>query len=395
MKKKIPKRVKFTSEQLAHLEASFAKSNYVTFLDLDALVEKCGLQQSCIRTWFQNKRMKLKRETNQKNTANICTYEYVPFSQRSVPSIYPPSNFITRATNHAYSAAESFCTRATNHTYTAAEDFSTRATNHAYTAEDLCTQMQQANNSWRQNNSFMCNYHVPNEQCVHRFPVSRGVVDVEREYPPINMCNQLLPSERFRETFSGRRGVVQFETGHPPITMYHQDIPNELYTEVSPGRRGVVQVETGYSLMSEYNQHLANERFTERLPERRGIARAETGHPQITRYNQHSPNESLTETLPVRNGGVKVEAGDPLNNQHLVSKRCTSRFPVRHIETGYPPTNAYGTRRPDSPQFLSPCSLSRSHVSGKGEYLTLTAATKRSTESVQKVGSCKLYPIAL
>ncbi len=48
-------------EQLTQLEASFAKENYLTLKEITNLSNKLGLEEQCIRTWFQNRRTKLKK----------------------------------------------------------------------------------------------------------------------------------------------------------------------------------------------------------------------------------------------------------------------------------------------------------------------------------------------
>eukprot|EP00794_Sanderia_malayensis_P015882 gene15882-17482_t len=58
-------RTKFTSEQMRRLEESFARETYLTLKEVDRLADELNLEENCIRTWFQNRRTKMRRVDNQ------------------------------------------------------------------------------------------------------------------------------------------------------------------------------------------------------------------------------------------------------------------------------------------------------------------------------------------
>ncbi|KAF7667423.1 hypothetical protein LDENG_00062370 [Lucifuga dentata] len=55
-------RTKFTSEQISKLENTFSKHKYLGATQRRKLAEKLNLSETQVKTWFQNRRMKLKRE---------------------------------------------------------------------------------------------------------------------------------------------------------------------------------------------------------------------------------------------------------------------------------------------------------------------------------------------
>ncbi|XP_029926994.1 ventral expressed homeobox [Myripristis murdjan] len=55
-------RTKFTSEQISKLEKTFSKHKYLGATQRRAIAEKLNLSETQVKTWFQNRRMKLKRE---------------------------------------------------------------------------------------------------------------------------------------------------------------------------------------------------------------------------------------------------------------------------------------------------------------------------------------------
>ncbi|MGH0174209.1 UNVERIFIED_CONTAM: hypothetical protein FKN15_067457, partial [Acipenser sinensis] len=55
-------RTKFTSEQIHKLEKTFSKHKYLGVSERLKVAEKLHLSETQVKTWFQNRRMKLKRE---------------------------------------------------------------------------------------------------------------------------------------------------------------------------------------------------------------------------------------------------------------------------------------------------------------------------------------------
>ncbi|KAM8738328.1 ventral expressed homeobox [Acanthopagrus schlegelii] len=55
-------RTKFTSEQVGRLEGTFSKHKYLGAVQRRKIAEKLSLSETQVKTWFQNRRMKLKRE---------------------------------------------------------------------------------------------------------------------------------------------------------------------------------------------------------------------------------------------------------------------------------------------------------------------------------------------
>ncbi|XP_039640715.1 ventral expressed homeobox [Perca fluviatilis] len=55
-------RTKFTSEQISKLEKAFRKHRYLGAMQRRKTAEKLNLSETQVKTWFQNRRMKLKRE---------------------------------------------------------------------------------------------------------------------------------------------------------------------------------------------------------------------------------------------------------------------------------------------------------------------------------------------
>ncbi|NXC42910.1 VEX1 protein, partial [Penelope pileata] len=56
-------RTKFSAAQLQELERSFREQRYIGASEKRRLAAALSLSQSQIKTWFQNRRMKFKRET--------------------------------------------------------------------------------------------------------------------------------------------------------------------------------------------------------------------------------------------------------------------------------------------------------------------------------------------
>jgi len=59
-------RTVFSQQQLAGLELEFARSNFVDMDRIMQLSAKLGLTEKQIKIWFQNRRMKLKRDEKEK-----------------------------------------------------------------------------------------------------------------------------------------------------------------------------------------------------------------------------------------------------------------------------------------------------------------------------------------
>ncbi|XP_059215907.1 ventral expressed homeobox [Centropristis striata] len=55
-------RTKFTSEQISKLESAFSKHRYLGAMQRRRISERLKLSETQVKTWFQNRRMKLKRE---------------------------------------------------------------------------------------------------------------------------------------------------------------------------------------------------------------------------------------------------------------------------------------------------------------------------------------------
>ncbi|XP_040906347.1 ventral expressed homeobox [Toxotes jaculatrix] len=58
-------RTKFTSEQISKLENTFSKHKYLGATQRRKFAEKLNLSEAQVKTWFQNRRMKLKREVQE------------------------------------------------------------------------------------------------------------------------------------------------------------------------------------------------------------------------------------------------------------------------------------------------------------------------------------------
>uniref|UniRef100_A0A3P9ADW5 Homeobox domain-containing protein n=1 Tax=Esox lucius TaxID=8010 RepID=A0A3P9ADW5_ESOLU len=55
-------RTKFTTDQISRLERTFNKHKYLGATQRRKIAEKLKLSETQVKTWFQNRRMKLKRE---------------------------------------------------------------------------------------------------------------------------------------------------------------------------------------------------------------------------------------------------------------------------------------------------------------------------------------------
>nr|XP_055025896.1 ventral expressed homeobox [Misgurnus anguillicaudatus] len=82
-------RTKFTTEQISCLEKTFNKHKYLGATQRRKIAEKLHLSETQVKTWFQNRRMKLKREVQDMRAA-----------QYFVPTLLPP---LTSFQHHAMS----------------------------------------------------------------------------------------------------------------------------------------------------------------------------------------------------------------------------------------------------------------------------------------------------
>jgi len=64
-KRKRRKRTIFTSEQLSRLESEFADQQYMVGAERQQLAEALNLSETQIKIWFQNRRIKWRRENKQ------------------------------------------------------------------------------------------------------------------------------------------------------------------------------------------------------------------------------------------------------------------------------------------------------------------------------------------
>ncbi|XP_078362938.1 homeobox protein H40-like, partial [Oculina patagonica] len=64
-KKKRRKRTIFTCEQLSRLESEFADQQYIVGAERQQLAEALNLSETQIKIWFQNRRIKWRKENKQ------------------------------------------------------------------------------------------------------------------------------------------------------------------------------------------------------------------------------------------------------------------------------------------------------------------------------------------
>ncbi|XP_003963708.1 homeobox protein vent1 [Takifugu rubripes] len=82
-------RTKFTTEQIAKLEKIFSKHKYLDAGERMRTAQRLGLTETQVRTWFQNRRMKLKREMQDCFAAEVPQVMFrplplVPFQHQSM-----------------------------------------------------------------------------------------------------------------------------------------------------------------------------------------------------------------------------------------------------------------------------------------------------------------------
>ncbi|XP_035400819.1 homeobox protein vex1-like [Cygnus atratus] len=82
-------RTKFSAAQLQELERSFREQRYIGASEKRRLAALLNLSQSQIKTWFQNRRMKFKRETQDARVEALVSGLFLPY--RCYPDIVTPS----------------------------------------------------------------------------------------------------------------------------------------------------------------------------------------------------------------------------------------------------------------------------------------------------------------
>ncbi|XP_061204920.1 homeobox protein VENTX-like [Neopsephotus bourkii] len=78
-------RTAFSAEQVSTLESSFQKQQYLGAAERRKLARRMRLSEVQIKTWFQNRRMKLKRQLQELRTESLCSPPYGP--QSSIVSL--------------------------------------------------------------------------------------------------------------------------------------------------------------------------------------------------------------------------------------------------------------------------------------------------------------------
>ncbi|KAM3913967.1 homeobox protein VENTX [Leptodactylus fuscus] len=82
-------RTKFTTEQLQELEKSFKDHRYIGSSEKKRLSKVLKLSENQIKTWFQNRRMKFKRQTQDERVEAFFSGLYLPYYNYS--DFQPPS----------------------------------------------------------------------------------------------------------------------------------------------------------------------------------------------------------------------------------------------------------------------------------------------------------------
>lgn len=78
----------FTTEQIRSLERAFTRHNYITSATRYELAKSLNINEKCIKTWFQNRRMKEKRESSE--SSSDSSSESPDSETPSVPASPPP-----------------------------------------------------------------------------------------------------------------------------------------------------------------------------------------------------------------------------------------------------------------------------------------------------------------
>ncbi|XP_021206604.1 homeobox protein ceh-63 [Bombyx mori] len=87
-------RTNFTWEQLRMLESTFEKTNYIHVSHRRELAQKLGIEEKCIRNWFQNRRMKKKRQSSESSDSLAEPETMNPQPSSNSPVINPDYNFV-------------------------------------------------------------------------------------------------------------------------------------------------------------------------------------------------------------------------------------------------------------------------------------------------------------
>ncbi|XP_007424441.1 homeobox protein VENTX [Python bivittatus] len=85
-------RTAFSLEQISTLESSFKRHKYLGAAERRKLASKMQLSEVQIKTWFQNRRMKLKRQLQEMRPEpsfhGVPFYSHIPFGSQSGPLSY-------------------------------------------------------------------------------------------------------------------------------------------------------------------------------------------------------------------------------------------------------------------------------------------------------------------
>lgn len=106
MRRKKKARTAFSREQVADLEKKFQEKKYLSSAERGELAEKLKLSDMQVKTWFQNRRMKFKRQSEEAEMEmKSPKYPYstfVPYGGMHMPSFYSyvPMPYKTENTMH-------------------------------------------------------------------------------------------------------------------------------------------------------------------------------------------------------------------------------------------------------------------------------------------------------
>ena len=102
-KKKKP-RTAFSREQVSELEKKFNDKKYLSSAERGELAEKLKLSDMQVKTWFQNRRMKFKRQTEEAEMEiKSPKYPYSPFMPYSPIYSYMPYKSDCNGLSYGYS----------------------------------------------------------------------------------------------------------------------------------------------------------------------------------------------------------------------------------------------------------------------------------------------------